>query len=154
MSSKLSPAARASIKADLSTALAASRTPGAAPVSGLAPTSGDLAPTRAAPPVQIDVADLVQSLHRAIAAADELDLRPQRPMVTNAGFETQSRFYERRYDSLSCFTACLTGALQVHAPEAAALIDAFLARGYAAAAAIYTDTNQVAQERTTTPCQP
>lgn len=83
-------------------------------------------PRRGASGKQISESDLVLFVRTAIARAEESDQPLQRPMITDSGFERQSREYERRSDRFSCFLACLTGALGTVAPEVAAEIYAFI----------------------------
>ena len=129
MSSKLSPAARASIRSSLSAAITAAHTPGTVPN----PRAPDRATRRVARAAQISESDLVRCLRTAITEAEALDQRPQRPMVTGTGFEPDYRDYQRRCDRFSCFVACLSGSLSIYAPEAAAEIVAFLEKGHAGA---------------------
>jgi hypothetical protein len=147
MKSILSPASHAAIVDGLSTALAASRTPGVI-INRPAPAAP---PRRAAKPVQVDLNDVTRCVRMAIAQVSALDKRAQRPMVTGSAFEPLYRYYELRSDRLSTLLACFSGSLSLYAPEAAELLIEFLKNDHLIASPVAGDILSGAEERSPTP---
>jgi hypothetical protein len=147
MKSILSPASHAAIVDGLSTALAASRTPGVI-INKPAPATP---PRRAAKPVQVGLDDVTRCVRTAIAQVNALDNRPQRPMVMGTAFEPLYRHYERRSDRLGTLLACFSGSLSLYAPEAAELLTEFLKNDHVIASPVAGDILSGAEERNPTP---
>jgi hypothetical protein len=147
MKSILSPASHAAIVDGLSTALAASRTPGVI-INGPAPATP---PRRAVKPVPVDLDDVTRCVRMAIAQVSALDKRPERPMVTGTAFEPLYRDYQLRCDRFSTLLACLSGSLSLYAPEAAEMLLEFLNKSHVIASSAACEILSGTEERNPTP---